>query len=452
MSFYRTYRPTVIDEIDNGSVSALLRTYITKEKAKLPHAYLLSGPRGAGKTTAARILAKIFICSQASTKDGPCGVCDQCRSVAQGRNLDILEIDAASNRGIDDMRTLRESIALAPTSSAYKIYIIDEVHMLTTEAFNALLKTLEEPPAHAIFVLATTDISKVPVTIQSRCVTIVFERAKNEEIEQALLRIIKKEKLSIDAEALAILVDRADGSFRDAVKHLEQVSFHSGPITPDVVRSTLSLTDDAVTDAFLSHLREHNVKDAMNLIGTLVEKGSDMKDFLVTCLHALEARLVKSARGERIDDGWELSELTNAIAVCSHAYVEMKTGAIPQLPLELAVVELCRARVIPSESVRVSPAQPPKNEAPDLGLLTLEKLETHWKDFIDEMNPYNHSIAGVLRSSRPKSVEHGIVTIEAFYTFHKDKLLEGKTRDTISLVLKKLFGENVKVEIVLGKK
>src|SRR3989344_9433328 len=150
-SFYRTYRPQVIDEIDNVSVRDRLLSLLTKDKKDLPHAYLFSGPRGAGKTTAARVIAKMFNCTK-STKGGPCGKCEQCTSISEGRNLDVLEIDAASNRGIDEIRALREAIGLAPSSAAFKIYIINEVHMLSTEAFNALLKTLEEPPAHVVFV------------------------------------------------------------------------------------------------------------------------------------------------------------------------------------------------------------------------------------------------------------------------------------------------------------
>jgi len=162
MSFYRIYRPQVFEEIDNIRVREKMLSLLSKPVSELPHAFLFSGSKGTGKTTAARLIAKLFNCEKLSKTKGPCGECTSCVSIAEGHNIDVLEIDAASNRGIDDVRALRDAIALTPMSGKIKVYVIDEVHMLTTEAFNALLKTLEEPPAHAVFILATTDPQKVP--------------------------------------------------------------------------------------------------------------------------------------------------------------------------------------------------------------------------------------------------------------------------------------------------
>src|SRR3989344_3395814 len=188
MSFYRIYRPQVFEEIDNIRVREKMLSLLSKPVSELPHAFLFSGSKGTGKTTAARLIAKLFNCEKLSKTKGPCGECTSCVSIAEGHNIDVLEIDAASNRGIDDVRALRDAIALTPMSGKIKVYVIDEVHMLTTEAFNALLKTLEEPPAHAVFILATTDPQKVPATIQSRCVPISFAKATTEELEAALKR------------------------------------------------------------------------------------------------------------------------------------------------------------------------------------------------------------------------------------------------------------------------
>ncbi len=453
MSFYRTYRPQVIDEIDNVAVHDALLRLLDKPKKDLPHAFLFSGPRGAGKTTAARVIAKMFNCLK-PTKSGPCGVCEQCRSVSEGRNLDILEIDAASNRGIDEIRALRDGINLAPSGASFKIYIIDEVHMLTTEAFNALLKTLEEPPAHAVFVLATTDLQKVPVTIQSRCVSLIFGKATTEELTRALKRIVTKEKIEIDGEALGLITQSVDGSFRDAVKFLEQVSFHKGKITPDVVRSMLSITEEKTRTMFLSHLASSHTKEAFAIIEQLAHEGKDIKTFVKDCLGDLEQLLVGYVQGNPLD-GWTPEQLRRAVHKLSQAYAEIKGAAIVELPLELAVVEFCDEFPHAQEVQVKRPISQPKEEinAPNSGsLLRIEQLTEHWPDVIAELKPYNHSVAGVMRSTRPKSVTDGIVTIEAFYTFHKDKLSEVKTRETIGLVLKKLFGEKVKVEIVLGKK
>jgi len=464
MSFYRTYRPQVIDEIDNVAVREAILRLLGKPKKDLPHAFLFTGPRGGGKTTAARIIAKLFNCEK-PTKEGPCGTCDQCVSIAEGKNLDVLELDAASNRGIDEIRTLRDGINLAPVSSKYKIYIIDEVHMLTTEAFNALLKTLEEPPAHAVFVLATTDPQKVPVTIQSRCIGVSFKKASDEELIHALLRIVKKEKIEIDAEGLKIISGMVDGSFRDAVKSLEQVSFLKGKITPEKIRSTLAMSETKIRDEFLTTLKERDTKKALAIIGNIVDEGKDIKIFLVDCLGDLERRLIALVGGKQ-EDGWTKEELGEAIRRLSNAFGEMRGTAIAQLPLELAVVELCSDSSLssrppsrePEKKDRLpageagTPVQARNDNNEPIGMLSLEHLTNHWSDVIASLKPYNHSVAGVMRSTRPKAIHDGIVTIEAFYTFHKDKLSEVKTKEILSGVLKKLFGETVKIEVVLGKK
>lgn len=459
MSFYRTYRPQTIDDIDNETVREQLHTLLHKEKKELPHAYLFTGPKGTGKTTAARIIAKMFNCLKLSKREGPCGKCEQCASIARGNNLDVLEIDAASNRGIDEIRSLREQINLAPVSGEYKVYIIDEVHMLTMEAFNALLKTLEEPPQHAIFVLATTDVHKVPPTIQSRCITIAFSRATTEELIHAMSRIVRKEKIEIDKDATVLIAESADGSFRDAAKLLEQVSFHRGKITTAVAQQLLALGEGKLIERFMTSLANRQTKEALHIIGTVAEKGYDIRNFLVDISRALERLLVRQTLGESVDP-WKGSDLRDAIRLFSDAFVQMKSVPIPQLPIELATVEYCSLAPTPPipavESQRAisstDEGEPATNGAPDSGLLTLEKLVEHWPDFIASLKFYNHSVAGVLRSARPKSVAHGIVTIEAFYKFHQEKLSETKTREVLAQTLKKLFGEKVKVDVVLGKK
>lgn len=463
MSFYRIYRPQIIQDIDNAAVREQLLSLLTKDKKELPHAYLFLGPKGAGKTTAARLIAKLFNCTK-PTKHGPCGVCDQCVAIASGNNMDVLEMDGASNRGIDEIRVLRERISLTPVAGAYKIYIIDEVHMLTTEAFNALLKTLEEPPAHAVFVLATTDPQKVPATIQSRCVKISFGKATTDELLHALGRIAKKESLAIDSDALTRIAEVADGSFRDAVKFLEQVSFKKGTITTGDVEKLLSLSTSTHIANFAHILWTGNMAAALTEVKRLTDSGTELRSFLTEFLTYLHERLIQTVFGEEKDI--DVSELKLVIHKLSEAYDQMRSSPIPQLPLELALIEFFEAKksvfaVMKSEE-RQSPRAEMKNtpsvseesqvQTPSLGLLTLEKLAEHWPDFIGALKPYNHSVAGVLRSSRPKAVEDGIVTIEAFYKFHQEKLSESKTKDILAQVLKKLFGENVKVEIVLGKK
>lgn len=477
MSFYRIYRPTVIDEIDNVHVRERLLTFLKKEKNALPHAFLFSGPKGAGKTTAARIIAKLFNCTDKKTA-GPCGICDQCRSIEKGTHMDVLEIDAASNRGIDDIRALREGIHLAPSQAAYKVYIIDEVHMLTTEAFNALLKTLEEPPSHAVFILATTDPGKVPVTVRSRCMELVFAKASKEELIHALTRIVKKEKISIDKDALMLIADMSDGAFRDAVKMLEQVSFSEGTVTKDMVRGLLSKTEDGVREEFLDILlsggnKKDSEKKALQIVRNVSDEGKDIKQFTADCMESLQQALVDAAvAGEKLDTKMRIVSLIKAL---SESWTLIRTCPIASLPLELMVVEFLDAEeeTVSTKQSSKSPVRPEradlktipsKREEEDqqnpqqnvknghLGMLSLEKLKTHWNDFIEALKPYNHSVAGVMRSARPKSIDGDTVVIEAYYKFHQERLSDPKVRDILASVLKKLFGENVRVEVVLGRK
>ncbi len=458
MSFYRIYRPQVFDEIDNIVVRDRMFSLLTKDKSKLPHAYLFTGPKGSGKTTAARLLAKLFNCVKPGKDSAPCGSCDACVFIEQGRYMDVLELDAASNRGIDDIRSLRESIGLAPTSGTYKVYIIDEVHMLTAEAFNALLKTLEEPPAHVIFILATTDPQKVPATIKSRCVGIDFGRANTDELIHGLLRVVKKEKIDIDDDALVAVAQFADGAFRDAMKLLEQVSFQKGTITKEKVQQLLHVSAEQTITLLLHHLGEGDSSKALGMIAEYVAAGGDIRTFLTESLKECERLLVIAVTGK--ENGYiSQQDLKDLIRQFLQAFTDMRISPIPQLPMELAVMEFCQTR--PKKNIpKVSAPDPAGSDTGNptgdddavAGLLSLDKLIGHWKDVIEAVKPFNNSVAGVLRSTRPKAVGHGIVTIEAFYPFHQEKLSEIKTREILGSVLKKLFGVKVKVEVVLGKK
>ncbi|MCX8008903.1 MAG: DNA polymerase III subunit gamma/tau [Patescibacteria group bacterium] len=475
MSFYNIYRPKVLEEIDNEQVRSLITSLLSKKKEDLPHAYFLTGPRGIGKTTTARIIAKLFNCQQPKKNGEPCGECNLCTKIAQGTALDVFEMDAASNTGVDNIRELKDKIILAPIEAQWKVYIIDEVHMLSTGAFNALLKTLEEPPPRTVFILATTDSQKVPQTIQSRCLLLQFKKPEEKEIIASLSRIAAAETLEISDSSLRMIANAADGSFRDAVKFLEQASLVSKRITDEIVRNILSLPEDTTVNRFIDFLEKKDAPNLINEIEALVHRGADIREFYHHILKNLQRTLVGLIT-ETTRSSWSPEELRKALEILLRFFHAIRGNVFPDLALELAILEYTSKHdtikqnvsdqntQIHSQSVssinkkkEEQSADKKQNnqsisEQQSSGNLALEQLTQHWNDVIAETKSYNHSISGILRSTRPKNVSHGIVTIEAFYEFHKDKLSEPKAREAIAATIKKLFGEHTTIEIVLGKK
>jgi DNA polymerase III subunit gamma/tau len=275
----RKWRPLVFEDVVGQShVTNTLRNAITSKR--LAHAYLFSGARGTGKTTTARILAKAINCL--SPKDtNPDNECEICKEITAGRSLDVIEIDGASNRGVEEIRNLRESVRYTPTRGKYKVYIIDEVHMLTKEAFNALLKTLEEPPEHVIFIFATTEVHKIPMTILSRCQRFDFRRISIEEITGNLRAIAKEEKVTIDEEALMIVAKKADGALRDAQSIFDQVrAFCDSEITAADVLKVLNAVDQELYFRVTDLIKTQDVKGGLELVEEVVKGGYDLREFL----------------------------------------------------------------------------------------------------------------------------------------------------------------------------
>ena len=322
---------------------------------------LFSGPRGTGKTTMARLLAKAVNCLNPDPAARPDNTCSICTAIAEGRMLDLIELDAASNRGIDEIRDLRDKINFAPGQARYKVYIIDEVHMLTEPAFNALLKTLEEPPAHAIFVLATTDPQKVPATIVSRCQPFAFRRLTVAEIAARLQELVTGEGLTAEPEALTLIARQATGAMRDAVSMLDQLAAGGDEIT--VARAQAALGAGAlrwVTDV-LNAVCDANAAAGLDAINQAVDSGADARQFarqIVEQLRSLmliklgdpalvdipaEQRATYNAQAERL----ELDRLTRAIKLFNQAALDLRGGWQPQLPLELALVEALQQPAAP---------------------------------------------------------------------------------------------------------
>lgn len=355
-SLYRKYRPATFHErelVGQEHVSRTLRNAVRFDR--VAHAYLFYGPRGCGKTTTARLLAKAVNCLDPDPANRPCNACTACGAINDGRAVDIIEIDAASNRGIDAMRDLREKVKFSPAQLQTKFYIIDEVHQLTIDAANALLKTLEEPPAHAKFILATTDPEKVPETISSRCQTFTFRRIPLDRMVARLRDVAAFERIEVDDDALNLIARAATGSLRDALGLLDQLSaFVTGPITAVEVRQLLGAGREQEVLALIDAIVANDVGAGLRAIDATIERGSEARQFtaqVVTYLrdlllvHATKASMAGVEKAHLT--GLTLAEVAGLLKRFSQVDHAIKRGVYGQLPLELCLVESILARTAP---------------------------------------------------------------------------------------------------------
>ena len=513
MVLYRKYRPqSLADIVGQEHVRDSLLASLSA--GKISHAFLFSGPRGTGKTSIARILAKAINCENnvKGTKGSwkfsdPCNTCNSCKSISEGSHLDIMEIDAASNRGIDDIRDLREKIKLMPSSANFKVYIIDEAHMLTNEAFNALLKTLEEPPEHTVFILATTEPQKIPATIASRSTQYDFKVPSLDHIQAKLSYINKKEGWTIADEALKEIAALAGGAFRDAEVLLEKVASADSEANLKKTREILGKKEITSTIDFLRLVSDGKTKESLFWLDDFVSSGVSVRVLVESVLDTLrKLLLLKTGAGELLRSLTEIelanlqkfeeeiskSEILKLVDLFNISISNLRDATIAQLPIEIAIIEatldsndpetmkkhksnnndqiavntpVVKDKVTGStEEEKAKSNQNPTTKKLDTNEDTagpkevknpgkvLKKLQEKWPQFLKEVKPKNSSVEMFLRTAKPLELDDGLLTIEFAYKFHRGKIEERKYRDVVETALEKFIGNKIRIKGVVSKK
>jgi DNA polymerase-3 subunit gamma/tau len=493
-ALYRKWRPRTFEElVGQEHVVRTLRNALTS--GRVHHAYLFAGPRGTGKTTTARLLAKAVNCLAEEPADRPCNECAICQAVNEARLIDLIEIDAASNTGVDDVRELRERVGYRPSEARHKVYVIDEVHMLSNAAFNALLKTLEEPPPHAIFVLATTEPQRIPATVLSRCQRFDFHRIPLNDIVARLEYLAEQEGISADDEALTLVARQATGSMRDAESLLDQLAaYDEGGITIEVVRTALGTGAEASVMALTDALAAGDMGKGLAAINEAVDQGADPRQVARQIAEHLRGLLLTRLGAEttplHVPDGLRQAfqaqadslsphQLARAVRLFSQAAKEARAAWQPQLPLELAFVEAASppeekavpggakpdthpqppprpasSKPSPTASPQSAPGRPTaqrRTESPPGNGPSIEQVQGCWPELLRVIRQRNLSLEALLRSGKPLGVEGNAVLISFAHQFHKGKVEEETNRRAVEEVLEQFLGQPVRMRCVLAR-
>lgn len=497
--FARKFRPKKFEDVIGQShITTTLKNAISQ--GRVAHAYIFTGPRGVGKTTTARIFARALECEK-GPKVEPCGTCSMCDEITRSVSLDVLEIDGASNRGIDEIRNLRESIKFAPAKARYKIYIIDEVHMLTQEAFNALLKVLEEPPPHAKFIFATTNPHKVPPTILSRCQRFDFRRIPSKDILDNLRDIVKSEKLKAEDEALAVIARSADGSLRDGQVILDQmISFTGGNMNKDDVLNVLGLIDEDVMFDLAESIAAKDPAAALDVLHRVMEEGKDAFQLAAALIgHFRNMLIAKVGKNPAVHLGMELDELKRyeaqagkfsredalyAIYALTNTIDLMRKSSLAIAPLEATIVKLASSSgVIPIDEIlkRIETLEkrsgtgqgqpsdrkidakplgaPKSNQASGVAAQpqaassepahSLDDVVASWNSIINFIKGRKISIASYLQEGYPVRIDSKslVVGFPKEFQFHKEVLESNDNRRLIEEGVKTAMGLELKVQL-----
>jgi len=446
-SLYRKYRSqTFGDLVGQEAASRALQGAIIG--ARVSHAYLFSGSRGTGKTSAARLLAKALNCSgRARDSAEPCNKCQSCVEMTAGSALDLIEIDAASNRGIDEIRDLREKVNLAPALGPFKVYIIDEAHMLTEPAFNALLKTLEEPPAHVVFILCTTDAQKIPLTVIGRCQQFVFRRHSEEQITSRLTHIARSEKVDVDADAMKLIARTAQGSMRDAVGLLDQlVPLAAGPISLEGARSLLGIADPRLLDELLDHVLEGRAAEALAELNRVYSEGAELRQVVRGLMEGCRDRLVAALTRRDQATARRLSAVLDALL---HLDGEVRRHAEPRFLVEATLARLAVEVGIGGEvqlPVAVpEPTSPPgsREREPTSPQSGEAKSVAGWAEVLDQLS---RTVRAAYLDAQPE-VDGSTLVLWFRYGFHHKKA-QDQSAQLLPLV-RAWLGDTVTVEFRL---
>ncbi len=456
ISLYRKYRPHNFDNlVGQDHVKTTLQNAL--KSGHVAHAYLFTGPRGTGKTSTARLVAKALNCQNLKEGVDPCDECEFCKEIADGRLIDLIEIDAASNRGIDEVRDLKEKINFAPTRSKVKVYIIDEVHMMTKEAFNALLKTLEEPPAHAYFILATTEVHKIPETIISRCQRFDFKRITIKALMTRLSFIAQLEGIAAEDQALEAISKYVDGGLRDAIGLMEQLTV-DGNLKFEKVQEILGISGFSLLENMYDVLIKNHTKDALGIINELHIQGSDFRQFIHEFVDLLRNKMLDAVTAENPGAVFKLIKM---IEVCQKAQQRLEAD-IPQLSLEMAVIELTNnfeelEKMVETKAVKATeerqhqPIMPMKKqevvESTEILDFNLESIQKNWPRVLERVK--TPSLKNSLKNAKVMSLEESNLTLQFSTIFHKEKVMEPTHRVELENIVQKLFGKMIKVVSVV---
>jgi DNA polymerase-3 subunit gamma/tau len=486
---YLKWRPGNWSEvIGQDHIITTLKNAIRQDRVS--HAQLFSGPRGTGKTSTARILAKAVNCLSEDLVNRPCNECAHCLSVARGEFLDLIEIDAASNTSVDDVRDLREKINFSPNQGRYKVYIIDEIHMLSKPAFNALLKTLEEPPPHAMFILATTEVHKIPITVISRCQRHDFRRISVPEIVKHLQSMAGSESIDVDQDVLGLIARQATGSLRDAISILDQLSSAEQKITPDLAHQVLGTSPDQAILNFVDAILEADAAGGLNTLHESAERGNDPAQFNRQIIaYFRNVLLMLMENPDRIDvpsdvfsviekhsRAIDIKDLLDLIRIFNAAINDRGGSWQPTLPLEMAFLEAldtiggAEPRSIskpapkkasqkkPTKQSKAAPskkAPPKKTETPDKSTGSGQKPLTvlqQWKDILERVRDTSPSTQGILNSSKPLGIKDNQLVLSFRSDAIKEKMEKGDHLQICQEVIEKVVGVKIPILCIVGGK